>query len=227
MLRVMTWNIHGGMGLGTRFDLDRVCATIKRHEPDVLALQEVDSRRCTAGARSPFELLREAVGEHGIEAKSISTADGDYGQMLVSRWPFDGTDIHDITHADREPRRAIETTVHSERGNCRVVATHFGLSLAERRTQAKRLVEIARRHPTTTVMLGDFNDWFWPGSLWNALKHELPARTHHPTFPSWCPVLRLDRIFCWPPNALARSFVDRSAWRASDHLPVVADIIVT
>ena len=111
-LRVMTWNIHGGIGPDRQFSLERITETIDRHNPDVVALQEVDSRRGAAGARSPFELLREAVGEHGIEAKSISTADGDYGQMLVSRCPFNATEVHDITHADREPRRAIETEVH-------------------------------------------------------------------------------------------------------------------
>jgi endonuclease/exonuclease/phosphatase family metal-dependent hydrolase len=225
-LRVMTWNIHGGIGPDGRFSLERITETVARHDPDVLALQEVDSRRLVAGARSPFELLREAVGDHGIEAKSISTVDGDYGQMLVSRCPFVATEVHDITHADREPRRAIETEVRCGTGKLRVVATHFGLKLAERRTQAKRLVEVARRHDTATVMLGDFNDWFWPGSLRDALKHELPGRTRHATFPSWCPVFRLDRIFCWPPQILKRSFVDRSAKRASDHLPVIADIVV-
>ena len=224
-LRVMTWNIHGGIGPDGQFSLERITETIDRHNPDVVALQEVDSRRA-AGARSPFELLREAVGDHGIEAKSISTADGDYGQMLVSRCPFNATEVHDITHADREPRRAIETEVHCGHGKIRVVATHFGLSFTERRTQAKRLVAIARRHTLPTVMLGDFNDWFWPGSLRHALKHELPGRTRHATFPSWCPMLRLDRIFCWPPHILKHSFVDRSAWRATDHLPVIADIVV-
>jgi endonuclease/exonuclease/phosphatase family metal-dependent hydrolase len=224
MLRVMTWNIHGGIGPDRQFSLERITETIDRHNPDVVALQEVDSRRRAPDARSPFELLREAVGEHGIEAKSITTADGDYGQMLASRCPFNGTRIHDITHADREPRRAIETEVQCGSGKVRVVATHFGLSLAERRTQARRLVAIARAHDLPTVMLGDFNDWFWPGSLRDALKHELPGRTRQATFPSWCPILRLDRIFCWPPQILKRSFADRRAWRASDHLPVIADI---
>src|SRR5262245_37754346 len=87
-VRVMTWNIHGGVGTDRCFDLDRICATIKHNAPDVAALQEVDSRRRVADARSPFELLRQAVGEHGIDAKSIVTADGEYGQMLVSRWPL-------------------------------------------------------------------------------------------------------------------------------------------
>jgi endonuclease/exonuclease/phosphatase family metal-dependent hydrolase len=223
-LRIMTWNIHGGVGPDGRYSLERITETIARLNPDVLALQEVDSRRRTEA--SPFALLRQAVGEHGIEAKSISTSDGDYGQMLVSRCPLNAIEVHDITHADREPRRAIETEVHCGHGRLRVVATHFGLSIAERRTQAKRLVAIARRHPVATVMLGDFNDWFWPGSLRDALRHELPGRTRHATFPSWLPMLRLDRIFCWPPHILRRSFVDRRAWRASDHLPVVADIVV-
>jgi endonuclease/exonuclease/phosphatase family metal-dependent hydrolase len=222
----MTWNIHGGIGTDGRFALERIIETIDRHNADIVALQEVDSRRLRAGARSPFELLREAVGEHGIEAKSICTADGDYGQMLLSRCPFNGSEIHDITHGNREPRRAIETEVFCGNGKLRVVATHFGLSLAERRTQARRLVAIARQHETATVMLGDFNDWFWPGSLRDAFKHELPGRTPHASFPSWCPMLRLDRIFCWPSKILVRSFVDRSAWRASDHLPVIADITV-
>jgi endonuclease/exonuclease/phosphatase family metal-dependent hydrolase len=225
-IRVMTWNIHGGVGIDRRFALDRITETIARHDPDVVALQEVDSRRCGPSHRSPFELLREAVGEHGIEAKSIATADGDYGQMVVSRWPLGSTQVHDITYAEREPRRAIETEVRTDRGTFRLVATHFGLSMRERRDQAKRLVEIARRHVITTVMLGDFNDWFWPGTLRDALKHELPGRTRHATFPSWCPLFRLDRIFCWPPKALVRSFVDRRALRASDHLPVIADIAV-
>jgi endonuclease/exonuclease/phosphatase family metal-dependent hydrolase len=223
----MTWNIHGGVGPDRRFDLERVVATIARHHPDVVALQEVDSRRTAAAGGSPFALLREAVGHHGVEAKSITTADGEYGQMVVSRWPFNSTRIHDITHAKREPRRAIEVEISTPGGTFRLVAAHFGLSLSERRRQARRLVAIARQHSMTTVMLGDFNEWFWPASLRGALGRELPARTRYATFPSWYPLLHLDRIFCWPPGAMQASFVDRGARRASDHLPVVADISLT
>ncbi len=160
-----------------RFDLGRVVDTIAQHHPDVVALQEVDSRRTVAAGGSPFAVLREAVGDHGIEAKSITTADGEYGQMVVSRWPFNSTRIHDITHAKREPRRAIEVEISAPGGTFRLVAAHFGLSLSERRRQARRLVAIARQHTMTTVMLGDFNEWFWPASLRGALGRELPART--------------------------------------------------
>jgi endonuclease/exonuclease/phosphatase family metal-dependent hydrolase len=227
----MTWNIHGAIGTDGVYSLERVSETIIRNAPDILALQEVDTRRRkTANEPSAFEVLREVVGKHGIEAKSIeaksiATADGDYGQMLVSRWPFVGSTIHDISHATREPRRAIESLIETPAGIVRIVATHFGLNAAERRMQARQLVAIARQHPATTIMLGDFNDWFWPGSLWAALKSEMPARTRHATFPSKLPLLRLDRIFCWPRSALLHSYVDRQARPASDHLPVIADIV--
>jgi endonuclease/exonuclease/phosphatase family metal-dependent hydrolase len=225
-VRVMTWNIHGGLGTDRRFDLARVVATILRHHPDVVALQEVDSRRTVAPASSAFRVLREAVGGHGVEAKSIIAPDGEYGQVVLSRWPLGAPQIHDITHAEREPRRAIEVEVAAPAGSFKLIATHFGLSLKERRAQACALVAIARRHPRTTVMLGDFNEWFWPASLRGALGRELPARTQHATFPSWYPLLRLDRIFCWPPDAMRGSFVDRAARRASDHLPVLADVAI-
>lgn len=225
-VRAMTWNIHGGIGPDHRFDLRRVVDLVRRWDPDVLAVQEVDSRHPPAGHGSPFTFLRESLGHHGIEAKSITTADGDYGQMLISRWPLEHTVIHDLTVESREPRRAIETEVLSPSGRFRLVATHFGLNMRERRRQARRLVEIARRHPMTTVMLGDFNDWFWPSVFRDALKREMPARTPHPTYPSMFPLLCLDRIYCWPRECLRRSLVDHGGRAASDHLPVIADIAV-
>ena len=57
--------------------------------PDIVALQEVDSRRARdAGIANPFDVLREALGSPRLGAHAISTADGDYGQALISRWPL-------------------------------------------------------------------------------------------------------------------------------------------
>ena len=59
-VRVMTWNIHGAFGRNPRFDLSRVIELILRADPDIIALQEVDSRRTTQG--NAFTLLRELLG---------------------------------------------------------------------------------------------------------------------------------------------------------------------
>jgi endonuclease/exonuclease/phosphatase family metal-dependent hydrolase len=224
IVRVLTWNIHGALGRNPRFDLARVVALIERWEPDIVALQEVDSRRDKGSGVNPFEFLQRELGEHGIGAKSITTADGDYGQMLISRWPMADTVIHDLSYPEREPRRAIASAIDTPHGPVRLVATHLGLSIYERRHQTRTLLDIAGQADATTIMAGDFNDWFWVGSVRRALSQRLSGCTGFRTFPSVCPLLRLDRIYCRPGSALTGAFTDRAARHISDHLPVIADV---
>jgi endonuclease/exonuclease/phosphatase family metal-dependent hydrolase len=182
-VRILTWNIHGAHGRNPRFDLTRVVELIDRWEPQIVALQEVDSRRDKHAGINPFEFLQRTLGEHGIGAKSITTADGDYGQMLISRWPMSETIIHDLSHPEREPRRAIASMIATPRGTLRLVATHLGLSVHERRGQTRKLLEIAGQAHPLTIVAGDFNDWLWPGSVRGALSRELPGRTRFGPIP--------------------------------------------
>ncbi len=225
-VRIMTWNIHGTFGRNPRFDLARVVKLIRRWDPDIVALQEVDSRRALAGGANPFEFLATAVGVYGIGAKSLTGADGDYGQMLISRFPVTSHEIRDISFGEREPRRAIRAVVETPQGPLIVVATHLGLSIHERRHQAALLMELASGDAPAVVM-GDLNDWYWPGSVRAVLTRVLGAHTGFRTFPAKFPLLRLDRIYCRPRGALLRSFIDREARTISDHLPVIADLRLT
>jgi endonuclease/exonuclease/phosphatase family metal-dependent hydrolase len=222
-VRLLTWNIHGTLGHNPRYDLAGVVALIDRWQPHVVALQEVDSRR--KSDLDPFDFLQRELGEHGIGAKSIITEDGGYGQMLISRWPLSATEVHDISFPEREPRRAIATRIATPSGPLRVVATHLGLSIHERRTQTRTLMALASDAQTTTIIMGDFNDWFWPGSVRSVLSSAFPARTRFRTFPSRCPVLRLDRIYCRPSGAFVGGFTDGAGRMFSDHLPVIADVM--
>lgn len=220
-VRVMTWNIHGALGRNPRYDLARVTELIARADPDVMALQEIDSRH----GQDTFALLPQRLGKHGVGAKSIVTQDGDYGQMLISRWPFTDTEISDISYGEFEPRRAIRTCIMTPFGPLRIVGTHLGLSIRERRSQARALLKLIEGEGPV-VLLGDFNDWFWPGSVRSVLRRAMPGRSRHRTFPSWCPLLRLDRIYCRPRRALLRSWTDGQARSLSDHLPVIGDVLM-
>lgn len=46
------------------------------------------------------------------------------------------------------------------------------------------------------------------------------------TFPAYRPVLPLDRIYCHPKSILHDSRTDRAERHASDHLPVIADLVL-
>jgi endonuclease/exonuclease/phosphatase family metal-dependent hydrolase len=222
-IRVMSWNIHGGVGLDFRCDLGRIIALVRRHDPDIVALQEVDSRQKRRRVGTAFERLKEALGSHAAEARVIAAPDGDYGHVLISRWPLSGVVRHDVSVKGREPRAAIEATVETPSGPLHVVAVHLGLSVHERRRQAALLAAVARRGPPHSIVLGDFNDWRH-GIVMTALSEAMPARACHKTFPAFWPMLALDCVYARPGGTILRSFVDPAGRRASDHLPIVADL---
>ena len=222
-VRLMTWNIHGGMGPDGRHDLERMLALVRRADPDVLALQEIDSRRAP-GSEHPVAMLKRILGHHGISAAAITTPDGDYGQVLLSRWPMTKTAVHDISVPGREPRRAITAVINAPAGDLFVLATHLGLKFVERHRQCRQMAHLVNLSALTTVVMGDFNDWMWPGSVQNVLARKLPGRTRHRTFPARFPLLKLDRIYCRPASALISSRVDPAARSISDHLPVIAEV---
>jgi endonuclease/exonuclease/phosphatase family metal-dependent hydrolase len=224
-LRFVTWNIHGCVGRDGRHDPDRIGSWLRALAPDIAALQEVDSRHGAPIRPDLYRHLRCHVGDHGHPAWSISGIDGQYGQMLASRFPLTDCHVHDISVAGREPRKAIEARVALPRGSIRVVATHLGLRRRERRFQLDRLRTIVLTDPNSpAVLLGDLNDW-WAGFGANPLSALFPVRTAHRTFPARFPLLPLDRIMCRGGVCLAASRTVIEAGPASDHLPVLATLV--
>jgi len=219
-LRIMTWNVHGTFNLNPDFDLEGVSAIIEKWSPDVVALQEVDSR---GRADDPFARLADVVGEHRAEARSIVTKDGDYGQVLLSKLPFAAPPvISDVSYQEREPRRAITARIRAPLGEVTVVATHLGLSIHERHAQASAIAELVEN--PRTIVVGDFNDWLWVKSVRRVLAGRCPVRTRLRTFPSRLPILRLDRIYVTAHGKILKAWTDKDARRYSDHLPVIAEV---
>ena len=224
-LRIMTWNVHGIFHLNPKFDVEGVCSVIRHWSPDIAALQEVDSR---GRKDDPFALLAEAIAGHSVDARTIVTEDGDYGQVLLSRWPFAAPPkISDVSYREREPRRAIAARILADQGEVTVIlgrngvgkttliATHLGLSIHERHAQAHALAELVQ--PTRTLVLGDFNDWFWVKSVRGVLARICPVRTRLRTFPSHLPMMRQGHALnCWSwasPPMCRPSFVKTKNWR--------------
>ena len=225
-LRVVTWNIHGGVGRDGRRDARRVAEHLAALRPDVAALQEVDSRHDRHSDPDMFELLRRQVGDHGLHAPTLGNDRGHYGQLLASRWPLAETTVHDISVAGREPRRVLDARIAAGRTSIRVLAAHLGLAARERRVQLVRLRAIVeagdRRLPI--VILGDFNDWRRRGHTHRSLSGIAHAGTGHATFPSVLPVFPLDRIYWHPEPSTVRTWIARDSRHASDHLAVAAEL---
>jgi len=221
-IRCMTWNVHGCVGRDGVRDPDRVARVLEAAQPDIAALQEIDSRTIEA-ARNPFSYFGTLFGWRTIATRTLVARDGHYGHIVLSRWPIESLEEVDLSVRWREPRKAIVGIVNAPAGPIAVIAAHLGLLPFERRRQFARLrARIAEIATRPLVVLGDFNDFPGRGLAERSLCPPLKSTPELPTYPSRFPLLPLDRIWFSTPLELATIATLAEAGRVSDHLPLLA-----
>jgi endonuclease/exonuclease/phosphatase family metal-dependent hydrolase len=232
-IRVVTYNIHGCVGLDRRYDPVRIAAVLREIDADIVCLQEVNAR--AGGLRADqAAYLGEATGRQVVLGAAARERRGRFANAILTRYPSLSARAIDLAVPGYEPRGAIDVDLMIGHRVLRVMATHFGLHAGERRLQANRLinalgepVEPSRAPPHAVLLVGDLNEWRGRnGGGIRALDRCLGPSATLPTFPSWMPVLPLDRIYALGPAVLRDVHVYRSplARVASDHLPLVGSL---
>lgn len=229
LFQAASYNVHRCIGLDRKQDPDRIAEVLRELKADIIGLQEVDSSNSSRHARQ-LERIAETAGFHSIAGTTVLRQEGRFGNALLTGRRAREIRRIDLSHRRREPRGAIDVDLEIDGRIVRVIVTHLGLRPSERRFQVRRLLDVLTLETGhLTVVMGDINEWF-PGSRPLRWLHgrlgRAPARR---TFPSFLPVLALDRIWVWPRMALKRVQVhdSPSARVASDHLPIKASIDVT
>jgi endonuclease/exonuclease/phosphatase family metal-dependent hydrolase len=230
-LTVTSYNIHRGVGLDRRLDLDRIADVIAETAPDVVGLQEVirekggeaSDQAAYLAVRLGMELVMGATRAHGA---------GTYGNAVLTRLPVLGSARRDLSQGAREPRGVLRVDLDVKGTPLHVFNCHLGLGLSERREQLEllgRFIRTSARLMGPRVLLGDFNEWH-RGPITRGLRREFssPMRRMRRTHPALFPLFALDRIY-WDVELQGEQFhVHRSrrARVASDHLPVVVRLAV-
>lgn len=227
--RIVSYNIHGCVGLDARHDPDRIAGVIRRMAPDIVGLQEVDTRPRREGSLDQLDYLARATGLFAAFGPTLPREVGHYGNGVLTRFPVAAVRRLDLSVPGREPRGALDVdlAVNDEDlpggGPLRVIVTHFGLSAAERRAQVESLLRALSPDPASpVVVLGDFNEWSVKGPVVRRLDAALGPSSPVPSYPSWWPVWSLDRIWVRPRRAVSfcGAWATLKARLASDHLPV-------
>ena len=223
-LTIATYNIHGAVGCDGRFAPERVAAVLRETGADIIALQEVPLGG--TGTPNVLAMLQQETGYAAAEGAACERPERRYGNAVLTRYPIAAMRSIDLSFGSREPRGALDADVDCHGHMLRVVATHLGLRLAERRDQIRRLLQVFDTDQMPVILLGDINEWFvWGRSLRWLVSHfqAVPAPA---TFPSRRPRCALDRIWVRPRHRLVHVEVHATplARIASDHLPLIAHI---
>lgn len=227
ILHVVSYNIHRCVGVDGLKQPSRIAEVLKGLDFDVAGLQEVESGDTTRSPSRQLAELARLTGSHAVAGATIFNPAGDYGNGLLVRGAPLRVVSHDLSVRDFEPRGALDVTVDTRAGPIRVVVTHMGLGIAERRIQIKRLLSIiGEDNALPTLLLGDFNEWFPWARGRRRLVERFGAIPLPKTFPTGFPVFALDHVWVRPRRLLLSLSTEKTPLtrQASDHLPVLATV---
>ncbi len=223
---VASYNIHKYVGIDGVFDPERVALVINELKSEIVGLQEIDS--LFYKKKNQANIIAKKTGMEVVLGPTRRNNDGHYGNALLTSYPVKEVRRIDLSVFGREPRGALDVDLLIKGETVRVIVAHLGLGIRERRRQIRRLLDIfCSERERMEIMLGDFNEWMPLGKplCW---IHDLFGKSPTlRTFPSFMPVLPLDRIWIRPMDAMVSMKTHRTplSRRASDHLPVKARIV--
>ena len=242
-VRLLSYNVHKCIGgIDRRYQPERIRDVIAHYAPDICLLQEVDDGCKRSEHHRQVDLLGELLEMRHrtwFPKRQGSAAADSTANAILSRWPLTETSNIDLSIPLKKKRSVLHGRyrVRLDRARAqgpRAPSTssnlHLGLSGAERKVQLRKFLAsepFAGLHKSTPIVVaGDFNDvWGTLGQLlapagFRGLEKSLR------TFPAYAPLRALDAFYLRGDArlvALRRSRLDL-AKRASDHLPLIADI---
>jgi endonuclease/exonuclease/phosphatase family metal-dependent hydrolase len=240
-LRVATYNIAAGHG-----DLDGTTEAIAALRADVIALQEVDVHWSERSAwQDQASLLGARLGMavrfapiYTVEPRAPDLPSRQFGVALLSRHPIVAFTNRPLTRwSTLEPASPpkplpglLDATVRAHGLDLRILNTHLDYR-ADPAVRTQQVVELMAALETSshpTVLLGDLNappDAPELAPLFTRLTDVWGDCTSCGfSYPADAPSRRIDHVLVSPNVRVRRAWV--AATRASDHRPVVADLVL-
>lgn len=230
MYRIITHNIHSGVGTDKRQDYQRIGRFLASAGADIVFLQEMDTR-------SPLRSEQQDVSNisnHGaftlVPSPTIATDHGWYGNAILTKLDVCRCETIDISQKGKEPRNAQVVTLNHNKRQITVINAHLGLKKWERRAQLSHLqtylAEKVNTVSDTVIVAGDFNEWQYFSRAFESINALLTKVSTGRTFPSTFPLFSLDKV--WVSKNLQITQVVKHKREPissmSDHVPIQVDL---
>lgn len=239
-LKVMTFNIHHGQGMDKQANLYRIAEIIDRCDADIVGLNEVDKHFSN---RSRYEdqiswlakhLKMEQAFSPSISKKSKNVPRiREYGNALLSRYPILSKKNQSINLLPgfTEGRSILDVLIRINEQIVQIFVTHLSLNPFLHRIQRDFIINQLHKNSCPKIIMGDWN--MRPGSKgWRKITSLVQDAWHIGgkgagyTYPSLHPRTRLDYIFVDQRIKVVETKVVTISPEASDHLPIIARLIM-
>ena len=199
---------------------------------------------------SQFEFLAEEMWPHFRYGKNAVYTEGHHGNAVLSKFPIIACENINISQNRFEQRGILHVTlelpatleppnelVEKDIGAPRIIhalCAHLGLFERDRKRQLEQLaLRVATHIPSHEAIIaaGDFNDWRKTVTI--PLERGLQLEEafmhthgrHAKTFPSWFPILCLDRVYFRGFRVREARRLDATTWtHLSDHLALWVEL---
>lgn len=229
-LKIMSYNIHHGQDSYDKDQLRQMAELIKKENPDIVGLQEVDSVCLRSGKINQAEALALLTGMHYAFTRHFAFEGGAYGNAVLSKFPIANVINHRLPVAT-ETKGASVSFLTGEISLSRKKRITIGVAHLDYRSQQSRVNQatmIATLFKTSkfpVILMGDLNAE--PKTeeielLLQSFKDTQPDTML--SFPTLKPVKKIDYILI--DRAHKVKVLDSKVIPAqySDHLPILSTI---
>ncbi len=224
-MRIITYNIRGGLGMDGRRDTARIADFVHALAPDIVCFQEVHQRLPWSGWINQPRILAKRLGMAFVFQPCVRLPWGGYGLGIATRFPIRHV-IRCQLKSVKEPRGALRVEVATPDGPLSIFCTHWGLGERERSIQARQMTFLVGAALDPVVVCGDLNDMpeasYIQQFVQEAGMHDAGQAENALTYPSDAPRARIDVVLHPAMWRTTRVFTAASA--LSDHLPLVVDM---
>lgn len=217
----MSYNVRSGKGMDNKRDLDRTAAVIRAAQPDVVALQEIDSLTRRSNGDDVAAVLGKKCSMYHTFSKAIDFDGGGYGVAILSREK--PVAVQRFALPGREEPRTLLAVEFEE---YIFVSTHLSLTKADRMASLAVIDSVATAATKPIYIAGDLNAT--PDSEFcRAMgeKMQYLSDTTAFTFPADKPNRTIDYIVA--PRQQQVEVLDRKVIaepKVSDHRPIVVEL---
>lgn len=155
-IRVGSFNIKYGANAG--YDLGKIAELITELDLDIVGVQEVDYKTVRSGGVDQAAEIAAAAGmEYYKFCRCIDYNGGEYGTLILSKYPIQRSKIYPLESGGREARALAYANIDVDGNRIYFFNTHLSYESAELRAEQLAQIKEIMSEGDSFILTGDMN----------------------------------------------------------------------